>query len=173
MAKICRHRIASRQAPPPSSRDRIMTTPPTTGLKKTGSNNNTHQSIVYQQFWPLQPRRNDKRLINTVAKPYWTACKLQLRITQLEEWMKLLPVVSSKSDMKWQTGAMWHKTQQTKNKKLFGGNKYLPHPVPPAHALCQRVYFVWLWLLLILNNNTSNFDLCLCLCLHSVHQLWL
>ena len=44
------------------------------------------QSVVNQQFLPLQ----------------------QLRIiTQLEEWMELLRVGRSKSDMKWQMGAMW------------------------------------------------------------------
>ena len=30
------------------------------------------------------------------------------------------------------TGAMWHKTQHTKN--LFGGRKYLPDHAPPAHV---------------------------------------
>ncbi len=69
--------------------------------KLRGSNNNARLSDVYQQFLSLQPRHNNKQLINTVlAEHYWTACKLKSQITQpLEEWMKLLLCVNSKSDL--------------------------------------------------------------------------
>ena len=101
MAKICCHRIASRWAPPPSSRNGIMTTPSTTGLKNWGEAITTPDFLMFTNNSYLYDQDTNKQLINTVlAEHYWTACKLKLQIMQpLEEWMKLLLGVNSKSDL--------------------------------------------------------------------------
>ena len=84
--------------------------------KVTKCSNNAHQSIVYQQLLPLR--------------------QLQV-VTQLEEWMKLLCVGSSKSDMeKWQTGAMWHKTQCPKK----NWREKISSESCSSSPLCQQVY---------------------------------